>query len=510
MSAISVATAATASTSAVTTAATSAAAAATSVTSAIAGVTGTSTKPKAVTPAEIELKAMMDYSIPEVIATKVAYLRELVGLEPITDANWLLVFVAVIVIILGLIMSYASTILTWLIMTEIEGATGQLQNKWKIIFFSLTLGYIPSYYIYYKYLYPIMHNMFGNIDTIIGQKIKLLESFSNQTPDTSLINLQTLAVKQAAYVGPSEDGGLFDTSIGIQSALTSGVRVFVLQISYLEVKKDSTKFDEPYMPTLLYRNNIGELISANGANIGEVAKSLANAAFAPSLLSGSQPLILYLHFERTPNSLREPEKYVKFLSSVAQLLAPLQDHMVGVMPEGNFKRQQNESILLNTPISTFEKKVIVLSNADTSIFRSLKTLGMESIDQKFDLDYMVNLRVYLENSSDSLGITSAPLDGSIPKAVIIPFRRLDGLSNADQDKFAIKGKTRFTIAMPSQGGNPSVEAITEIITKCSVNCVPLNLFGEPVDTLKGKFKVWGNEPFYTIKSPNYRASAAAN
>ena len=315
-----------------------------------------------------------------------------------------------------------------------------------------------------------------------------------------------LGVKQAAYVGPNENGGSFDPSVGIQSALTSGVRFFVFQIGYLEVKKDSKKFDEPYMPTLLYRDENGVLISSNGANIGEVAKSLASRAFVPSLPSGSQPLLIYLHFERTPNSLREPEKYVKFLSSVAQLLEPLHEYMIGVMPDGNFKRQQSESLLLKTPISTFEKKVIYLSNADTTIFRSLKKLGLDSIDQKYDLDYMVNLRVYLENSSDSMGITTAPLDGVVPNAVIIPFKRLAGFSDAEQDKFALKGKSRFTIALPSQIGNPSLDSLVTAIKNSNVNCIPLNLFGESIDSLKGKFKVWGNEPFYTIKSANYMAS----
>lgn len=471
----------------------------------VPSVPTTTAAPTTSTPTQIEYKSMTDAGIPAILATGLQSLRGMVGLDPITDPAWLLVSGLFFVIFIGLLMSYTSQFITWIINTEIGGFLGQAKTKWQLIVFSLTIGYIISYFLYVNYLGPILRKGLGDVGGVIKAKIKLLESFSNQTPDTSLLNLQMLAVKQAAYIGPNEKDGTFDPSTAIQSALTSGVRVFVLQIGYLEVQKDSKKFDEPYMPTLLYRNDSGELISANGANIGVVAKALADAAFAPSLLSGSQPLIVYLHFERAPNSLRAPEKYVKYLSSVAQLLEPLQEYMIGVMPDGNFKRQKGESMLLNAPISTFEKKVIIMSNADTSIFRSLKTLGLDSINQKYDLDYMVNMRVYLDNSSDSFGITTAPINGTTPHAVIVPFKRLEGLSESEQDLFAIKGKTRFTISMPSQNGNPSLEALTRVVKNCGVNCVPLNLFGESVDSLKSKFKVWGNEPFYSVKSANYRA-----
>jgi hypothetical protein len=299
---------------------------------------------------------------------------------------------------------------------------------------------------------------------------------------------------------------MFDSTVGIQSALKVGVRVFVLQISYLDVKKDSSKFDEQYKPTLVYRNDSGDLISSNGANIKEVAKTLAAYAFSESIVSSTQPLILYIHVQRSPNALREPEKYVKYLSSIAEFLEPLQEFMVGSTAEGNFKRQQNEQILLTTPISTFEKKVIVLCNADTSIFRNLKSLGLDNIDTKYDLDFMVNVRVYLDGSSDAaLGVTTVPLNGEMVNAVIVPFKSVEGLSEDNMDKFAMKGKTRFVIAMPSQMKNPTAESIKTAITKCSVNCIPLNLFGEGVDELKEKIKVWKNEPFYTVKAQNYRS-----
>jgi hypothetical protein len=130
---------------------------------------------------------------------------------------------------------------------------------------------------------------------------------------------------------------------------------------------------------------------------------------------------------------------------------------------------------------------------------------MSPIDQKYDLDYLVNLRVYLDSNTDSLGATSVATGTQVPNAVIIPFNKISSLDQDGEDAFALKGKTRYVIAMPSQIGNPSVESISKLIKNCGVNSIALNLFGEGTDILKEKIKVWGGEPFYTIKPANYRA-----
>ena len=74
----------------------------------------------------------------------------------------------------------------------------------------------------------------------------------------------------------------------------------------------------------------------------------------------------------------------------------------------------------------------------------------------------------------------------------------------------MKGKTRYVIAMPSQMKNPTTDSIKTVISKCGVNSVALNLFGESVDELKGKIKVWNGQPFYTVKSQSYRTLSQPN
>ena len=452
-----------------------------------------------------ELVALGSFGVIPFLAVWLQAQRKALGIPRIDNPGYFTIFALSVVIISGLIIGLIYSTIYKFINIFTSVATGERVALWKVIIFCLVIGFIVSYILYYIFVAPAFVAAKIDIAKEVATTLNV-ESFVNQVPDTSLINLQSLAVKQTAYIGPSEIDGLFDATVGIQSALKVGVRVFVLQISYLDVKKDSTKFDEQYKPTLVYRNDSGDLISSNGANIKEVATTLAAYAFSESIPSASQPLILYLHIQRTPNALREPEKYVKFLSSIAQLLEPLQEFMLGSTAEGNFKRQQSEDILLTTPISTFEKKVVVLCNADTTIFRNLKTLGLDTIDTKYDLDYMVNVRVYLDDSNEGeLGVTTRPLNGEKVNAVIVPFKSIEGLSEDNMDKFAMKGKTRFVIAMPSQMKNPTTDSIKTAITKCSVNCIPLNLFGEGVDEIKEKIKIWKGEPFYTVKAQNYRS-----
>lgn len=457
-----------------------------------------------------EVAALVSFGVIPFLATWLQEQRKAFGLPRIDNPGYFAIFAITIVIVSGLIIGFVYTLIFKFINVFTSVGTGERAPMWKIIIFCLVIGFVVSFILYFMFVAPALRAANVDIAKQVATTLSV-ESFVNQAPDTSLINLQSLAVKQTAYIGPSEVDGVFDATVGVQSALKVGVRVFVLQISYLDVKKDSSKFDEQYVPTLVYRNDAGDLISSNGANIKEVAKTLAAYGFSESMNAATQPLILYLHFQRTPNALREPEKYVKFLSSVAERLEPLQEFMLGSTSEGNFKRQQNENILLTTPVSTFEKKIIVLCNADTSAFRNVTSLGLDNIDTKYDLDFMVNIRVYLDDSnSDKLGVTTQPLNGEKANAVIVPFNSLEGLSQEDMDKFAMKGKSRYVIAMPSQMKNPTADSIKTVIGKCGVNCVPLNLFGEAIDELKGKIKAWNGQPFYTVKGQSYRSLSQPN
>jgi hypothetical protein len=388
-----------------------------------------------------------------------------------------------------------------------KGISGGLKSKTDVVLFCFIIGCILSFLIYNIFIVDYLKWKNVDVAKTYADSLKtVFEGFKTGEPpaDTTLSNIQALAVKQVAYIGPNEDRGIFDIETGVQSSLRTGIRFFVFQIDYL----DSTKsgFDDPLTPTLVYRKESGKLMSINGANIKDVAKMLATYAFSPEVASSDKPLVIYLHFQRTPNLLRNPAGYIKFLSKTAESLEPLFPFILGSSSEGNFQRQQSEKMLLNMDLTKLQKKVIYISNADTSPFRNTDAYSTEKYEKKYDLDYLVNLRVYLENESDTFGVTQP--SSQFSSAVIVPFNRLKAMNDTEQDKFATKYRGKFVIAMPPQGGNPSKDDMKAVLNNTGVNCIPLNLFGEPIETLNSKMGLWHGEPLYKLKGVNYRAVEA--
>jgi hypothetical protein len=331
-------------------------------------------------------------------------------------------------------------------------------------------------------------------ESAAGQLAAALEGFQNQegfqsatgtssAEDAPFVALQPMTIRQAGYLGPYEDG-LFDPQVAVANALRAGFRSFVLQIDYMNnVKKG---FAEPDVPTLVYRSDSGALLSTNSGSIQKVAESIASLAYKPEFPNSSKPVILYLHLLRTPSPVRAPEKYKLFLSQIATQLEPLAPSHLGMTPSGTFHRQKQEDVLLNVPLKALEGKTVILCNADTKIFRSEKaTPDGERISPKQDLDFWVNMRVYLENENDTLGVTQIPDPDTKPAAVIVRASDLFALSRAKADAFAVRGRKRFVIALPSQKANPTPAVLAGLLNEYGVNMVPLDIFSEPIaETVK--------------------------
>ena len=368
--------------------------------------------------------------------------------------------------------------------------------------------------IFRKYLYIVIPVLLVLAFVYYIKVIKPTESFvdipSTEAPvapvatapptgdQYTLINVQPAAIKQVGYVGPEVSGGKFDPVNGIINPMRAGVRFLTLQIDYLESQLDSSKFDDVGVPTLVYRNSNGIMMSTNGASISDIAKNIVNYSFNAQFSTSTQCLVLYLHFVRTPDYITAPDKYVKFLSAVAMALAPIQPMIAQGSGNTLFGRQQNEKILLYTPLQSFEKQIIVLCNVDTTIFRNAAQLGLPSVSPNQDLDSMVNMRVYLENENDSLGATTVASEKT-PYAVVMPYKRLAKMSAKQRTTLAQKGKTRFVIAMPDQMSDPSQADISNILTTTGVNVIPINLLGQTYQDIAGSLSAWDGEPFYNIK-----------
>lgn len=292
------------------------------------------------------------------------------------------------------------------------------------------------------------------------------------SPDKyTLVGLQPRAIKQTGYVGPLP-AGTFDSTAGVSQALRSGFRFLILQIDYLDTVLDTTKFATPGIPTLVYRGDDGALLSTNSADIGAVAEMIASLAFRPEVINYEEPLFIYLHIIRAPNAVRDTDKYINFLSAIATALNPLAPTHLNTTPLGIFTRQKQEDTLVNTPLSSFSGKTIILCNADTTIFRTTK----RPISPANDLDYWVNVRVYLNTSDDRIGVTRAPAAGVIPAAIIVNLTDLLELSPDNMDQFTFKNKGIFVIAMAPQLDNPSLKQLDLALNIIGVNVVPLDIF----------------------------------
>lgn len=319
--------------------------------------------------------------------------------------------------------------------------------------------------------------------------------------EMTLLNVQPMSIKQAGYGGPAE-GGVFDPEFAIPEALKLGYRAFVLQIDYLDVKKDG--FEEPGEPTLVYRGSNDALISKNSGSIEKVASAIASVAYRSDTPNYTTPVILYLHLLRTPSPIRRSEEYLKFLSRIAKQLAPLASSHLGLTPMGIFHRQKQEEVLLNTPLSALDGKTIVLCNADTSLFRAPDSSG-KSYPPLEDLDYWTNIRVYLDSTDVKLGVTSTATEAG--KAVVVPLERLLTLDNQKADAFALKGKQRFTIGLHVPEKNPTPKEFDRALFELGLNMVPVNAVGKADDTLDDLRAPYEKQS-YPLKPPAMRERKA--
>lgn len=304
--------------------------------------------------------------------------------------------------------------------------------------------------------------------------------------ELTFVNAQMKTIKQAGYAGPPT-GGKFDPEELTAQALKAGFRAFVLQIDSVQTGMDPTAFPEAGVPTLLYRGDDGTLLSANAGSIEAVAKMIASLAFRPEVPDYTLPVILYLHILAAPSPVRRQEEYIRFLSRVARALNPLAPFHLGSTPMGVFHRQKRERDLLHAPIKSLEGQVIILSNADTTLFRA-PLPGGKRYDPADDLDYWVNMRVNLDNEDEVHGIAKAAEDtasgGLGPAAVIVSLGSIIRLGAAKRDAFATRGKSRFVIAMPGAMANPSPAELDRALKDLGVNLVPLDIFSVPLEESK--------------------------
>ncbi len=295
-----------------------------------------------------------------------------------------------------------------------------------------------------------------------------------------LINTNVLGTRLTGYLGPYNSGA-FDEDSATRLALSTGARCLVLEIDHEQGEQE---------PLLIYRDAWGFKQSLNVGSIGKVAKSIAGRAFTPANDSAppavaSDPLFLVLYFVRTPNPSTQPRDYIRFLAKVAEQLQPLTNVCLGQTPQGDFRRQALESQLFFTPLSVVSKRIICMTNADTTPFRRLGPLGLAGeIGAKQDLDLLIHARLYSRESPSGLGVTSTPTSSTAPAAVITspqywltipPDRLADAVSNTKQ---------AWTLVMTPTADALSLDAnkVKKLLQEYGVHCIPITIFDAPQTT----------------------------
>ena len=292
--------------------------------------------------------------------------------------------------------------------------------------------------------------------------------------ENCLVNYYVLGCRIAGYLGPFQNGYL-DPGQAIAIASQAGCRVFVLDIDYMGKPENA-------YPRLVVRDkqnkSVAEAVS-NGSfqqtdrtsNLLDAIVAIKANAVESSMNQSKDPLILVLNFLRIPGTSAASNVVLDYYSAVARNLEPLHQYFLHNEPSGTYHRQSQEGKILTNPITAFDGKVLLFTNADTTGFRQAPA---GKYTAKEDLDYLVNLRLYYNQSK--IGVTQ-PTQGQVfgimekvGDYTVIPSDR--------KDQIVERLKLQWTLALPN---DPAVSTDQETFTVAKsygVNCVPIAIWDE--------------------------------
>jgi hypothetical protein len=317
------------------------------------------------------------------------------------------------------------------------------------------------------------------------------------------------------YIGPKDNGSI-NYKVGIKAAADAGCRLFVFEIDYFE---DCSTKEHRYYPCLVVKNHQGisqvirssETVHCNSntySSITDACNNINEFLFGSGCQNRRDPVIIVLSFKRLPppaddktpiNSKTVLDYYAlvaKCLNSSALKYRFLTyNHLSG----GNFTRQSQESTLINSPLSTFQDKVLLFSTGTTSGFcdSKLKASGSGTCNPLLvpgtnntvyeadeDLDFLVVLRLShnitkiclteANNSSGNIDAVESFLESSISKinAPEVFEQKVDMM------------KRKWSICVPRYPLNQvSQEDYKYLTTTFGINCIVTQLYQPGTDHL---------------------------
>lgn len=321
--------------------------------------------------------------------------------------------------------------------------------------------------------------------------VQSVRSMDRDSESPVMINYNMLGCRMAGYLGPVQNG-MFDEEKAVQFALKVGCRVFMLPIGTM-IGYES--------PVLVARAPNGDKISNNFGSVQKVAEALARNA--PLRGGGAEPLIVILYFESMPGKNAYDPKSVKFMKDVAAGLSPLRDFMLGMTPSGDYRRQGMQDMLMLRQRSSFDGKVIIMTNVDTKAFRE-KNFRTEPA---LDLDLMTHARLFAETSTN-LGLTGRPDQAKVITPRLETFDYFYDIPDTNLPNEVAKSKVQWSVAMSPNiyAPAPKGDQLKKLLDERGVSCIMVDICsdpnalinsevdGKPVDTVFSK-KYFGRSGF---------------
>jgi len=320
-----------------------------------------------------------------------------------------------------------------------------------------------------NYAYQKTFNLVNNL--------KINRTIDVNEDNNKLINIQPVTFKQTAYLSRET----FDDNLGVLEQLRAGSRFFFLQIDYFE-KDLGKEYGKNYEPVLIWRNNVGKMICKNSASLKNVFNSIKMYFNNDNVPNYDSPIVIMLHFVRTPYPITNIDKYREYFNKVSSDL-----ETVSSLTINGYSKASKESELFSKTFTEFNKKIIIGTNIDTA-----------SMNTPLDLNKFIHFHYY-ETANDSIDITERQTNLDKVNALIYSADYLLSIKNSNEiEKFIKLHKNKFIIVKPKNDQILKKEQIETLLNKLNVNIVLYDYFIDEQNSLD-IYKLYDNSS-YKLKS----------
>lgn len=190
-----------------------------------------------------------------------------------------------------------------------------------------------------------------------------------------LVNLQPLTANMAGFMGPL-DKGVFKPKTYIRNALQAGFRAFVLPISiYKDDNKKPPNWPPSDTPSIIFRNDKGEITSLNGISLQTFLEALLiTLAEQGDTTQANEPILLYIipaeNGKYIPDPLTEERMYVNVMHMMAKQIEAAnlgQRRLTNLGQKGAAIGGANESAILTTPLQQLQGKILFFTSFKTDL-----------------------------------------------------------------------------------------------------------------------------------------------